>query len=279
MAGWFALRIAGGSLLKPASHGIQSVRLACLSWRNWAVSRRWVVTWEAFGLIVASLVEHDQTGVLHGLSEFVGYHIGIRERQTGVVIFAISPLTEPVGPCFGILEWSEAPRIGWPVLHGLELCFWIRVVVGGVRACERSFFAQIVEQLHDRRRCHGTSPIAVDHQLIGPYALAVAGGLDQGVCQTEGLAVGEGPSHDESAEDVYDSVERIVGPSARSLERGDFPRPEHVAARRPQLRAAHPCGFRIGPSESCGRWARLTSGPIAAAAFTRSYGKALAALS
>ena len=74
---------------------------------------------------------------------------GRQEADAGVVVSLVVPVEEVYGEGPGVLDGAEAGGKGWPVFHGAELAFRVRVVVGDVRAAVGLGHAEIAGEKGD----------------------------------------------------------------------------------------------------------------------------------
>ena len=122
------------------------------------------------------------------------------------------------------------------VLHGFELAFRERIVVGNMRPAVRLRDTQRAEQLGDRMRCHRRPTIAVNDQLFGLHVLFLDRRFNELLGQAGAFAVRQHPADNAAAVDVEDHVQVVVSPFFRTLELGDVPRPDFVRGGRKQFR-------------------------------------------
>jgi len=101
---------------------------------------------------------------------------GVSKPMAGVAMLLVVPLKELLAKGAAVLDAAEAIRELRAVLHGAELAFRIRVVVGNIRPAVGLGNAQVGHQKGDRFGSHDLAAVGMDGELPGGN-LVLADGL------------------------------------------------------------------------------------------------------
>ena len=109
----------------------------------------------------------------------------------------------------GVFDGTEA---GGQVLHGAELAFRVRVVVGDMQAAVGRGDSEIAEQEGDWLGCHRRAAVGVDGELARCNPLFAEGFVEELFGERRAFAMGDHPPDDITAEDVQHDIEIEVRP-------------------------------------------------------------------
>ena len=151
-----------------------------------------------------------------------------QQLQAGVMVLMVVPGKQLLAETPRILDGAEAVRIVRPVLHGFEMSFREKIVVGDMGAAVGFDDAEVSEQQGQGLRCHRRTAIGVQRELTGRNALLLARVFDKLPSLGGCLAIGDHPAGDVTAEDVENDVQVIEIPLQRASEFGDVPAPELI---------------------------------------------------
>src|ERR1035437_5857 len=99
--------------------------------------------------------------------------------DAGVSVLFVIPLEELLTEGAAVLYAAEAVRKLRAVLHGSELAFRIRVVVGNIRSAVALGDAQVGHQKGDRLGFHDPAAVGVNGELAGGDLVLADGFLDE----------------------------------------------------------------------------------------------------
>src|ERR1022692_1592692 len=99
--------------------------------------------------------------------------------DSGMTMIVVVPSDEGLTEGPAVLDAAEAIRELGTILHGSELAFGIRIVVGGVRPAVSLGDAEIGHQESHRFGSHRRAAVGMDAQLAGLDVLLPAGLLDE----------------------------------------------------------------------------------------------------
>src|SRR5208283_4387614 len=131
------------------------------------------------------------------------------------VLFVV-PLEKLLAEGAAVLDAAEAVRKLRAVLHGAELAFRIRVVVGNIRPAMALGNAQVGHQKGNRLGLHDPAAVGMNGELAGGNLMLADGFLDKLLGQFGAFLAGDHPASNVATEDVEDDVEIEVGPLDRT---------------------------------------------------------------
>src|SRR5579863_1847848 len=150
------------------------------------------------------------------------------------VLFVI-PLEKLLAEGAAVLDATEAIWKLRTVLHGSELAFRIRVVIGNIRSAVALGDAQVGHQKGDRFGPHDPAAVGMNGELAGRNLVLADSFLNELLGQFGALLVGDHPASNVAAKDVNDDVKIEVGPLDRTAQLGDVPAPKLVGRSGQQL--------------------------------------------
>ena len=166
----------------------------------------------------------------------VVHHGGRHHADAGVAMLVVVPGEKRLAEGAAVLDAAEAIRKLGAVLHGAELAFRIRIVVGSIGPAVGLGDAQIGQQKGHRLGAHGRAAVGVDGELAGGMLCFSQVSSMSLLGQFGAFARRHHPADDVAAEDVEDDVEVEVGPLGRAAQLGDVPTPKLVGRGGQQLR-------------------------------------------
>ena len=122
---------------------------------------------EAIGVGQIGCVEDGLTLLPNDRRLAVMDHGGRHHSDAGVTVVVVVPNEERLAEGAAVLNAAEAIRKLGTILHGVELAFRIRIVVGGVGPAVGFGDAEIGQQEGHRLAAHGRAAVGVDGELAG----------------------------------------------------------------------------------------------------------------
>ena len=183
---------------------------------------------EAFGVSRVSRVEYQLTLVADEFGLAVMHHGWRQQADAGVTVIVVVPGKECRAEGAAVGQGTEAIGKLRAILHGAEVAFRIRIVVGGVWPRVGLGDAQVGQQESHGFGAHRRAAVGVDGELTGRNILLGAGFFDQSGSQCGGFAQRHHPADDVAAEDIQNHVQIKIGPLGGAAQLGDVLAPQLI---------------------------------------------------
>jgi len=150
-------------------------------------------------------VEHRLTVGQDGLGLTEMDHSRGQQGGAGVAVLFVVPLEELLTEGTAVLNAAEAIREFRTVLHGAELAFRVRIVVGDIRPAVSLGDAQVGHHV-GRLGSHHAAAVGMDVELAGRDLVLANGFFNKLLGQFGAFPMGHHPARDVAAEDVEHHV-------------------------------------------------------------------------